>query len=72
MATANDKADSFVKELQELVQKHYGSLGPSEAQPFGMSVRKALPVPSTNATGSVTTTVTVTLPLDSDPPDSDD
>lgn len=72
MSTPTEKADAFAQELKALVQKHYGSLGKSEVEPFGMQVRKSLPTAAASATGSVTTTVTVTIPLDSDPPDNDD
>lgn len=66
------KADAFAGELKALVEKHYGSLSKSEIEPFGMQLRKSLPVLAEAATGSVTTTATVSLPLDTDPPDNDD
>jgi|HubBroStandDraft_5_1064220.scaffolds.fasta_scaffold475224_2 hypothetical protein len=72
MASPNEKAEAFVKELQDLVKKHYGTLSPADQHPFGASVRRALPVAAADSTGSITTTVTVTIPLDSDDPDSDD
>lgn len=72
MALPNEKAEAFVKDLKQLVTKHYGSLDKSEVEPFGMHVRKALPTMAANSTGSVTTTVTLTIPLDKDDPDSDD
>jgi hypothetical protein len=70
--TPNEQADVFAKELKALVEKHYGSLTESQLEPFGMQLRKALPVAADAATGSVTTTATISLPLDTDPPDSDD
>ncbi len=72
MASPNDKAEAFVKELQDLVKKHYGGLSHAEQRPFGASVRRALPVAAADSTGTVSTTVTLTIPLDSDDPDSDD
>lgn len=71
MTSSTDKAEVFAKELRELVERHYGSLSEPEVEPFGMGLRKALPTVSA-ATGSITTTVTVSIPLDTDPPDSDD
>lgn len=71
MASPTEKAEEFAKELRELVDRHYGSLSKAEVEPFGMGLRKALPTVSA-ATGSVTTTATISLPLDTDPPDNDD
>jgi hypothetical protein len=65
------KADEFVKELRSVVEKHYGSLPKDEVEPFGMKLRKILPAVS-GGDDSVTTTATITLPIDTDPPDSDD
>lgn len=72
MADPKAKAEAFASELKSLVEKHYGSLDKSDVEPFGMQLRKSLPVMAANATGSVTTTATVSLPLDTDPPDNDD
>lgn len=68
---AQKKVDAFVEELRSVVEKHYGNLPKEEVEPFGMSLRKALPTVAAG-TGSVTTTATISLPLDTDPPDSDD
>ena len=72
MADPKANAEAFAAELKALVQKHYGSLDKSQVEPFGMHLRKSLPVMAASATGSVTTTATVSLPLDTDPPDNDD
>lgn len=64
------KVDDFVKDLRDVVEKHFGALPEQEVEPFGMQLRKALPMASDD--GSVTTTATISLPLDTDPPDSDD
>lgn len=74
------KIDAFVTELRALVEKHYGQLPPEEVEPFGMIVRTALPIVSDTLTigpslppfSTVTTTVTISLPFDRDPADSDD
>ena len=66
------KADAFVSELRSMVEKHYGKLTPEEAEPFGMRLRQVLPMVSSGANSTVTTTATISLPPDTDPPDSDD
>jgi hypothetical protein len=66
-----EKVDAFVSELRALVEKHYGAVDPAEAEPFGMRLRKVLPMVAAGG-GSVTTTATISLPLDTDPPDQDD
>jgi hypothetical protein len=67
-----EKADAFVTELRAVVEKHYGKLKPTEAEPFGMRLRKVLPMVASGANATVTTTATISLPLDTDPADSDD
>lgn len=67
-----EKADAFVAELRAVVARHYGDLSPEDAEPFGMRLRQALPIVSAGVASTITTTATVSLPLDSDPPDSDD
>jgi hypothetical protein len=67
-----EKVDAFVSELRALVEKHYGALDPAEAEPFGMRLRKVLPMVAAAPTGTVTTTATISLPPDTDPPDNDD
>ncbi len=69
IADPKENADTFVAGLKALVEKHYGSLSKTDVEPFGMQVRKSLPVLTTAATGTVTTTATISLPLDTDPPD---
>jgi hypothetical protein len=69
---AQEKADAFVAELREVIERHYGKLPPNEVEPFGMRLRQVLPMVSSGAAGSVTTTATISLPPDTDPPDSDD
>jgi len=65
------KAEEFVKELRALSQKYYGELNGDFNEPFGMKLRELLPlVDSTKASG-VTTTKTLTIPWDTDPPDND-
>ena len=66
------RADEFVSELRKIIEKHYGTLEPDEVEPFGMRLREVLPMVSSGAEASVTTTATVSLPPDTDPPDSDD
>jgi hypothetical protein len=65
------KADAFVADLRTVVAKHFDSLPPSEREPFGMRLRQSLPMVKTNAGGGITTTATISIPLDTDPPDSD-
>ena len=65
-----ERVDAFVTELRSVVQKHYGTL-PGEVEPFGMRLRHALPVISAASAFAVTTTATVSLPADTDPPDND-
>jgi hypothetical protein len=69
-----EKADAFVGELRTVIEKHYGTLAPDELEPFGMRIRQVLPMVTSDAAaaGSVTTTATVSLPADTDPPDNDD
>ena len=67
-----EKADAFVADLRAVVEKHYGELTPEEAEPIGMRLREVLPMVSAGAASSVTTTATISLPPDTDPPDSDD
>jgi len=66
------KVTAFVDDLRNVVEKHFGALPPEEVEPFGMQLRKALPMVTGDS--SVTTSATVTLlpNLDTDPPDSDD
>jgi hypothetical protein len=66
------KADAFVAELRAVVEKHYGTLKPEDAEPIGMSLRRVLPMVASGANSTVTTTATISLPPDTDPPDSDD
>lgn len=64
-------AEEFSKELKALVKKYYGSLSQKELEPFGMHLRKSLPVVSSASSDRITTTATISLPLDTDPPDTD-
>lgn len=67
-----EKVDAFVDELRKVIEKHYGTLPPNEVEPFGMKLRQVLPMVTAGEDATVTTTATVSLPLDTDPPDSDD
>lgn len=67
-----EKADAFVAELRAVIEKHYGKLEPGETEPFGMRLRQVLPMVASGANSTVTTTATISLPPDTDPPDSDD
>lgn len=69
--SGNASAKAFVRELRALVRQHYGVLPPDEVEPFGMALRQALPVVGAAAARDVTTTATISLPLDTDPPDQD-
>lgn len=65
------KVDNFVKELREVIEKHYGALPKDEVEPFGMTLRKTLPTVA-DGDSTITTTATITLPVDTDPQDTDD
>jgi hypothetical protein len=69
-AEQQKKAEEFVKELRALAQKYYGELHGDFTEPFGMKLREILPLVNP-AASNVTTTKTISVPWDTDPPDND-
>ncbi|WP_461210125.1 hypothetical protein [Desulfocurvus sp. DL9XJH121] len=63
-------ADAFVKEYKALIEKYYGNLEVPEFEPFGMRLRELLPLLRDDC-DQITTTATISIPWDTDPPDRD-
>jgi hypothetical protein len=71
VAEQTQKAEEFVKELRALSEKYYGELNQDFTEPFGAKLRQLLPLVEATSGGNITTTKTLTIPWDTDPPDSD-
>lgn len=69
-AELQQKADEFVKELRALSEKYYGELNADFDEPFAVRLRELLPLVSAGG-DQVTTTKTLSIPWDTDPPDTD-
>lgn len=65
------KAEEFVKELRALAEKYYGELNEDFDEPFGVKLRELLPLVDASKASGITTTKTLSIPWDTDPPDSD-
>lgn len=66
------RAEAFAAEYSKLVKEYFGDLEEQDFEPFGMKLREVLPVRDAVLGGTVTTTKTISLPLDTDPADQDE
>lgn len=70
-AEQQQKAEEFVKELRALSEKYYGELNGDFEEPFAVRLRELLPLVRAGSSDQVTTTKTLSIPWDTDPPDTD-
>ncbi|WP_420641033.1 hypothetical protein [Candidatus Leptofilum sp.] len=64
-------AEGFAKEYQELCKKYYGDLDGCDFEPFGMKLREIIPLVDPRVGDKITTSSTVSIPWDTDPPMTD-
>jgi hypothetical protein len=67
----NRRAQEFAKDYKALIERYYGQMEAEDFEPFAMRLRQLLPTSDLALGDRVTTTKTISLPLDTDPADQD-